>query len=149
TRKTKHDRIRRSVIEGRGGAVRSGGLMAKNREAVKRALQMASMTAGVTGSYLGYFAQRIFLDENARQRALKQTHAKAGRRMTARMAKLRRPAMKLGQTLSLQAGLLPDEALAELTSLQMSAHLCMHLSCVRCSAPNFLANQSRCSSSSR
>jgi len=95
--------------------------MAKNREAVTRALQMASMTAGVTGGYLGYVAQRLFLDESARQRALKQTHAKAGRRMMAQMAKLRGPAMKLGQTLSLQAGLLPEEALAELTSLQMSA----------------------------
>jgi predicted unusual protein kinase regulating ubiquinone biosynthesis (AarF/ABC1/UbiB family) len=103
--------------------------MAKNREAVKRALQMASMTAGVTGSYLGYFAQKIFLDENARQRVLKQTHAKAGRRITTRMAKLRGPAMKLGQTLSLQAGLLPEEALAELTSLQMSAPR-MHASLV-------------------
>ena len=104
--------------------------MAKKREAVTRALQMASMTAGVTGSYLGYLAQRIFLDESARQRVLKQTHAKAGRRMTAQMAKLRGPAMKLGQTLSLQAGVLPEEALAELTSLQMSAPP-MHASLMR------------------
>ena len=47
-------------------------MMAKNREAVKRALQMASLTAGVTGSYLGYLTQHLFLDKSARQRALQK-----------------------------------------------------------------------------
>jgi predicted unusual protein kinase regulating ubiquinone biosynthesis (AarF/ABC1/UbiB family) len=46
------------------------------------------------------------------------------------MQSLRGPAMKLGQTLSLQAGILPDETLAELASLQMEAPG-MHPSLVR------------------
>jgi predicted unusual protein kinase regulating ubiquinone biosynthesis (AarF/ABC1/UbiB family) len=95
--------------------------MGKNQEALKRALQMAGMTAGVTGSYIGYLAQHLFLDKDERDRVLKRTHARAGRRMTAKMAQLRGPAMKLGQTLSLQTGILPDQALAELAALQISA----------------------------
>jgi len=41
--------------------------------------------------------------------------------MTAELVALRGPAMKLGQTLSLQAGLLPEEMLEELATLQMRA----------------------------
>jgi predicted unusual protein kinase regulating ubiquinone biosynthesis (AarF/ABC1/UbiB family) len=82
---------------------------------------MAALTAGVTGSYVGYLAQRVFLGADARERKLKATHTRAARRMTSELLTLRGPAMKLGQTLSLQAGLLPEEMLAELATLQMSA----------------------------
>jgi predicted unusual protein kinase regulating ubiquinone biosynthesis (AarF/ABC1/UbiB family) len=82
---------------------------------------MAALTAGVTGSYLGYLAQRSFLGAEGRKRKLKATHARAARRMTSGLVGLRGPAMKLGQTLSLQAGLLPEEMLAELATLQMQA----------------------------
>jgi predicted unusual protein kinase regulating ubiquinone biosynthesis (AarF/ABC1/UbiB family) len=98
--------------------------------ATRRALRMASMTAGVTGSYLGYLAQSVFLGEEAREKKLKSTHAKAGRRMTTELQDLRGPAMKLGQLLSLQAGVLPEEALTELATLQRSAPG-MHPSLVR------------------
>lgn len=104
--------------------------MRRTDGATRRALRMASMTAGITGSYLGYLAQSVFLDEAGRRRKLKSAHAKAGRRMTADLQDLRGPAMKLGQLLSLQDGVLPDEALAELATLQRSAPG-MHPSLVR------------------
>src|SRR5918911_2291202 len=96
----------------------------------RRALGLASMGAGVAGSYLGYVLQRVFLGEGRSEAKLKSAHARAARKMRDEMQALRGPAMKLGQMLSLQAGVLPDEALAELASLQMEAPG-MHPSLVR------------------
>jgi predicted unusual protein kinase regulating ubiquinone biosynthesis (AarF/ABC1/UbiB family) len=91
---------------------------------------MASMGAGIAGSYFGYLLQRAFLGEEKGKLKLQSTHVRAARRMAGEMQALRGPAMKLGQTLSLQTGLLPDEVLAELTTLQMEAPG-MHPSLVR------------------
>jgi predicted unusual protein kinase regulating ubiquinone biosynthesis (AarF/ABC1/UbiB family) len=91
---------------------------------------MAAMTAGVSGSYVGYLAQRMFLGDAARDRKLKATHEKAAKRITSELGALRGPAMKLGQALSLQSGMLPDEMLAELATLQAGAPP-MHASLVR------------------
>ena len=96
----------------------------------RRALGMASMGAGIAGSYLGYVLQRAFLGEAKSEAKLKSAHARAARKMRDELQTLRGPAMKLGQMLSLQAGILPDEALAELASLQMEAPG-MHPSLVR------------------
>src|SRR6266581_1348458 len=95
-----------------------------------RALRMASMGAGIAGSYIGYLLQRTFLGEARRETRLKSTHIRAARRMADEMQALRGPAMKLGQMLSLQTGVLPDEILAELATLQMEAPG-MHPSLVR------------------
>src|SRR5215831_8312207 len=97
---------------------------------MRRALSMANIGVGVAGSYLGYALQRAFLGEAERERKLKATHTRAARRMADEMKALRGAAMKFGQTLSLQAGTLPDETLVELASLQMSAPP-MHASLVR------------------
>lgn len=97
---------------------------------IRRALSMASMGADIAGSYLGYALQSAFLGDTKRQAKLKSTHKRAARRMRDEMQLLRGVAMKLGQTLSLQTGTLPDEALAELTALQMHAPG-MHPSLVR------------------
>src|SRR5205809_36650 len=86
-----------------------------------RALRMASMGAGIAGSYVGYLLQRAFLGEAKGKIKLKSTHMRAARRMADEMQALRGPAMKLGQMLSLQTGVLPDEILAELATLQMEA----------------------------
>ncbi len=96
----------------------------------RRALSIASMGADVAGSYLGYLLQRAFLGEERASRKLKSTHTRAARRIRDEMQSLRGPAMKLGQTLSLQTGTLPDEVLAELATLQMEAPG-MHPSLVR------------------
>src|SRR6267143_1559099 len=95
-----------------------------------RALSMASMGAGIAGSYVGYLLQRAFLGEAKSKIKLKSTHTRAARRMADEMQALRGPAMKLGQMLSLQTGVLPDEVLAELATLQMEAPG-MHPSLVR------------------
>jgi predicted unusual protein kinase regulating ubiquinone biosynthesis (AarF/ABC1/UbiB family) len=102
---------------------------AKNTS-VRRALSMAAMTADVAGSYLGYALQRAFLGEAQSKAKLKSTHARAARRMRDEMQSLRGAAMKIGQTLSLQTGTIPEEALAELATLQMQAPG-MHPSLVR------------------
>jgi predicted unusual protein kinase regulating ubiquinone biosynthesis (AarF/ABC1/UbiB family) len=91
---------------------------------------MASASADIAGSYVGYLLQRAFLGKAGRESKLKSTHAHAARRMRDEMQALRGPVMKLGQTLSLQTGTLPDEVLAELSSLQMEAPG-MHPSLVR------------------
>ena len=91
------------------------------RTSIRRALSMANMGMGVAGSYLGYALQRAFLDQTTARTKLKATHTRAARRMADEMQSLRGAAMKLGQTLSLQTGTLPDETLAELVTLQMSA----------------------------
>ena len=95
-----------------------------------RALSMATLGGGIAGRYAGYLLQRAFLGKHAGDRKLKAVHAVTARMMRDRMQALRGPAMKLGQTLSLQSGVLPDEMLAELTALQMQAPG-MHSSLVR------------------
>lgn len=102
----------------------------ENNTPARRALRMASMGAGVAGSYLGYVLQRAFVGKAEGERKLKRTHTRVARRVRDEMLSLRGPAMKLGQTLSLQAGILPDETLAELATLQMEAPG-MHPSLVR------------------
>ena len=104
--------------------------MASADSAFARALRMATMTAGVSGSYMGYLAQRLFLDEAGRDTKRKALHTRAGRRVARDLGELHGPAMKLGQLLSLQTDLLPTETLAELATLQREAPG-MHPSLVR------------------
>ncbi len=104
--------------------------MATPEGPARRALRFAAMSAGVTGSYLGYLLQGAFLSEDDKRTKLKTTHTKAARRVTNEMLALRGPAMKLGQALSLHTALLPEETLAELSQLQMRAPG-MHPSLVR------------------
>src|SRR5438876_934393 len=105
-----------------------------------RALIMASMGAGIAGSYFGYLLQRAFLGEEKGKIKLKSTHIRAARRMANEMQALRGPAMKLGQMLSLQTGVLPDEILAELATLQMEAPG-MHPSLVRAQVKGSLGRE--------
>jgi len=97
---------------------------------LQRAFSMATAGVNIAGSYLGYALQRAFLDEAESKAKLKATHTRTARRMADEMKSLRGVAMKLGQTLSLQTGTLPDETLAELATLQMRAPG-MHPSLVR------------------
>ena len=88
------------------------------------------MGASVAGSYLGYVLQSAFAGKTKREQQLKTTHSRVARKVRDEMLLLRGPAMKLGQTLSLQTGILPEETLAELATLQMQAPG-MHPSLVR------------------
>ena len=96
----------------------------------RRALSVATMGANIAGGYIGYLLQRALLGEAKSKTKLKSTHTRAARRMRDEMQSLRGPAMKIGQTLSLQTGVLPEETLAELATLQMEAPG-MHPSLVR------------------
>jgi predicted unusual protein kinase regulating ubiquinone biosynthesis (AarF/ABC1/UbiB family) len=102
----------------------------KKNTPARRALRVAGMSLDVAGSYLGYLAQRAFLGEEKREAKLKSAHGRAARRMRDEMQTLRGPVMKLGQALSLQGGVLPDEAIAEFATLQMQAPG-MHPSLIR------------------
>src|SRR6266404_7494238 len=106
----------------------------------RRALSMASMGADIAGSYVGYLLQRAFLGAAKGEIKLKSTHIRAARRMANEMQALRGPAMKLGQMLSLQTGILPDEILAELATLQMEAPG-MHPSLVRAQVKGSLGRE--------
>lgn len=86
-----------------------------------RALKMAGLGVNVAGSYLGYFVQRAFLSEEGRRNKLRSTNVRAAQRMRGELESLRGAAMKLGQTLSLQRGVIPEEVLLELSKLQMEA----------------------------
>src|SRR5215467_4351962 len=97
---------------------------------LQRALSMATMGVDIGSSYLGYALQRAFLNESESSAKLKATHTRTARRMADEMKSLRGAAMKVGQTLSLQTGTLPDEMLTELATLQMKAPG-MHPSLVR------------------
>src|SRR5207253_11399437 len=96
-------------------------MSSQKNTAPARAFSMASMGAGIAGSYFGYLLQRVFLGEAKGKIKLKSTHVRAARRRADEMQALRGPSMKLGQMLSLQTGVLPDEILAELATLQMEA----------------------------
>src|SRR5438874_12899594 len=96
-------------------------MSSQKNTATGRAFSMASMGAGIAGSYAGYLLQRVFLGEAKGKIKLKSTHVRAARRMADEMQALRGPAMKLRQMLSLQTGGLSDEGLADLPTLQLDA----------------------------
>ena len=102
----------------------------RGTSAAQRTAKAAMLGAGMTGSYLGYLAQSLFLTPTARTTKLEATHQKAARHLTNGLLDLRGPLMKLGQTLSLLDGTLPAETIAELSRLQMQAPG-MHPSLVR------------------
>jgi predicted unusual protein kinase regulating ubiquinone biosynthesis (AarF/ABC1/UbiB family) len=87
----------------------------------RRAMRVAGLGVNVAGSYLGYLVQRAFLDDSARVAKLRSVNKRAAERMRGELQAMRGPAMKLGQALSVQGGVLPDEMLAELSKLQMEA----------------------------
>src|SRR5678816_1354608 len=84
-------------------------------------MRVAGLGVNVAGSYLGYLVQRVFLDDSARVAKLRSVNKRAAQRMRGELQAMRGPAMKLGQALSVQGGVLPDEMLAELSKLQMEA----------------------------
>lgn len=115
-------------------------MAARRNSSTQRALGMASAGASVAGSYLGYLLQRAFIGKERGESKLRSTHVRAARRMRDELQLLRGPAMKLGQTLSLQTGTLPDEIVSELATLQMEAPG-MHPSLVRAQVKSSLGKE--------
>ena len=87
----------------------------------RRALKVGGLGVRIAGSYLGYQMQSLFLDESAREESKATFQQKSAQRLRDELGELRGPVMKLGQTLSMQGHVVPEEVLQELTDLQMHA----------------------------
>jgi predicted unusual protein kinase regulating ubiquinone biosynthesis (AarF/ABC1/UbiB family) len=88
---------------------------------VLRGFRIGRLSLGLTGSYLGYQFQNLFLDEQTRESKKRSFQAIAARRIRRELESLKGPVMKLGQMLSMQSHLLSDDVVAELGNLQMRA----------------------------
>ncbi len=99
------------------------GLVNKNEKsgAVARGYRLGKLGFRLVGSYVGYQAQNLLLGEGERAQRRARFQQKASRRVRDELAALKGPAMKLGQLLSMQTEMLPEEALRELANLQMRA----------------------------
>jgi predicted unusual protein kinase regulating ubiquinone biosynthesis (AarF/ABC1/UbiB family) len=75
----------------------------------------------LTGSYLGYQLQNLWLDKEHREEHRRRFQRNASRQIREELQTLKGPVMKLGQMLSTQSSLLTPEALDELAALQMHA----------------------------
>lgn len=88
---------------------------------VRRAAQIAQMSASLTGTYLGYQLQRPFLNEERAAAQGRKAKQKSAAKVREHLQTLRGPVMKLGQALSMQTHFLDEEFVEELTALQMQA----------------------------
>jgi hypothetical protein len=93
----------------------------KNGEsgAVRRGFRLGKLGFSLAGSYISYQAQNLLLGEDDQRQSRMQQ--KVSRQVRNELGALKGPAMKLGQMLSMQTEILPEEALAELANLQMRA----------------------------
>ena len=88
---------------------------------ISRGFRIGRLGLALTGSYLGYQFQNVFLDKEERREKRKTFQTKAARQIREGLGSLKGPVMKLGQMLSMQSHLLPEEVLSELANLQMRA----------------------------
>ena len=86
-----------------------------------RGYRLGKLGVSLVGSYLGYQAQNILLGEAGKPKRKIEFQKKASRKVSRELGALKGPAMKLGQLLSIQDGILPEESLMELARLQMQA----------------------------
>jgi len=93
----------------------------KDNTAVRRGLRMGKLGFGLAGSYLGYHIQNLFLGESQRAERRKLFNALAALQVREELQSLKGPIMKLGQMLSMQSQVLPEEVVHELANLQMRA----------------------------
>lgn len=93
----------------------------QTNSALSRGLHLGKLGLSITGSYLGYQLQNLFLNAEGQAARYQRFHQKASRQVRQELQSLKGPAMKLGQMLSMQDSLLPREALEELSALQMQA----------------------------
>ncbi len=91
------------------------------RGTVNRGLRIGKLAATLTGSYLGYQFQNILQGEDEDGQRKLAYQKKASRQIRRELQQLKGPVMKLGQMLSAQGALIPQEALNELSVLQMHA----------------------------
>lgn len=93
----------------------------KDHTALKRGFRIGRLGFGLAGSYLGYQLQKVFLGESKREERRKLFNALAALQVREELQSLKGPIMKLGQMLSMQSQVLPEEVVKELTHLQLRA----------------------------
>ncbi len=89
--------------------------------ALTRGLRLGKLGVTLTGSYLGYQLQNLWLGQNERAQRRQNFQRNASRRVREELESLKGPFMKFGQILSMQTHALPDVAIDELANLQMRA----------------------------
>jgi predicted unusual protein kinase regulating ubiquinone biosynthesis (AarF/ABC1/UbiB family) len=97
------------------------GLVKNSSGGLHRGLRLGKLGLSLTGSYLGYQAQNIFLGDEKRDQRRRKFQNQSSRRVREELGSLKGAAMKLGQLLSLQTHELSEEAITELANLQMHA----------------------------
>ena len=86
-----------------------------------RGFRLGKLGLSLTGSYLGYQAQNLFLAGEHKEERRHDFQQKASRRVRQELGSLKGLFMKIGQILSMQTQALPGDAIAELAALQMQA----------------------------
>jgi predicted unusual protein kinase regulating ubiquinone biosynthesis (AarF/ABC1/UbiB family) len=97
------------------------GMVEKPKGQIGRGFRIGRLGLALTGSYLGYQFQNLFLNEDQRPERRKSFNRKAAQQIRSELESLKGPVMKLGQIMSTQFHLLPEETLSELSKLQMRA----------------------------
>ena len=82
---------------------------------------MGKLGFGLAGRYVSYQLQKCFLDKSKRVEHGKLFKAVAALQVREELQSLKGPIMKLGQMLSMQSQVLPEEVMHELANLQMRA----------------------------
>jgi predicted unusual protein kinase regulating ubiquinone biosynthesis (AarF/ABC1/UbiB family) len=93
----------------------------ENKGALARGYRLGKLGFSLVGSYLGYQAQNLWLGEEKQAERRTRFQQRASRRMREELSALKGPAMKFGQLLSMQTGVLSEEAIEELARMQMRA----------------------------
>jgi predicted unusual protein kinase regulating ubiquinone biosynthesis (AarF/ABC1/UbiB family) len=86
-----------------------------------RGLKLGRLGLTLTGSYLGYQVQNLLLSRAQKDLRRRRFRQNASRVVRQELESLKGPMMKLGQLLSLQSHVLPEEVIGELAHLQMRA----------------------------
>jgi predicted unusual protein kinase regulating ubiquinone biosynthesis (AarF/ABC1/UbiB family) len=98
-----------------------GSHVGSSLEIVKFMRRLIFLVANLAGSYLRYQLQNLFAGESRRAEHRKLFNALAALQVREELQSLKGPIMKLGQMLSMQSHVLPEEVVHELTNLQMRA----------------------------
>ncbi len=86
-----------------------------------RGFRLGKLGLTLSGSYLGYQAQNLWLGEEQRAERQQRFQQIASRRVRQELQSLKGAAMKIGQIFSLQTHALSEDAIKELATLQMHA----------------------------
>ena len=87
----------------------------------QRGFRIGKLGFGLVGSYIGYQAQNLLLSESGKEQRRARFQQKTSKQVTDELGALKGAAMKVGQLLSMQNGVFPEETLRELAALQMRA----------------------------